>query len=334
MVTDPAILKILAIAGATAVVAACAEFLHSRRIAATDPLLHANDAMPAEWTRHLPWIRTTCLALLAGAFGIFYHASASAQNGPTQPRERHLVVLLDVSPSMLIRDADESGTQSRAERAARILTEILNRCPGDHIKLSLIAFYTEPKALVQNTTDRNVVRYMASELPLHILFKPGKTDLLKSLNQAPKIIPDLPYRSASLLVLSDGDAVANTGLTPLPNSFDEALFIGVGRTSSGTFIDDHNSRQDGASLASLARRLHGTYLDLNKKPLPLTILPNLTLPSASQPLSVNRLIPFAKTIAALTTILLAFIPVALAHFGTISHNRQSRPSWIPKAMTR
>jgi Ca-activated chloride channel family protein len=334
MVTDPAILKILALSIATAVVAGCAEMMHARRVAASRPLLHANDATPAEWTRHLPWIRTTCLALLASAFGILYHASASAQNGQTKPRERHLVVLLDVSPSMLIRDAGESGTESRAERAAQILTEILNRCPGDHIKLSLVAFYTEPKALVQDTTDRNVVRYMASELPLHILFKPGKTDLLKSLNQTPKLTPDLPYRSASLLVLSDGDAVANTGLTPLPNSFDEALFVGVGRTSSGTFIDDHNSRQDNASLASLARRLRATYFDLNQKPLPLNALPNLTIPSTSRPLSVDRLIPIAKALAALTTSLLTLLPIALTYFGTTSRNRHSHQPWIPQATTR
>lgn len=334
MVTDPAILKILALSAATAVIAGCAETIHARRIAATRPLLLANDATPAAWTRHLPWIRTACIALLASAFGILYHASAEAQNGQTKPRERHLVVLLDVSPSMLIRDAGESGTESRTERAARILTEILNRCPGEHIKISLVAFYTEPKALVQDTTDRNVIRYMASELPLHILFKPGKTDLLKSLNQTPKITPELPYRSASLLVLSDGDAIANTGLNPLPNSFDEVLFIGVGRTSSGTFIDDHNSRQDSASLASLARRLRGTYFDLNQKPLPLNALPNLTIPSTSRPLSVDRLIPIAKALAALTTSLLALLPVALTYFGTSSSNRHPRHSWIPQPTTR
>jgi Ca-activated chloride channel family protein len=332
MVTEPAMIRTLALTAATALIAGGAEFMHARRIQATVPLLHANHASPAPWTHHLPWIRTVCVALLAGALSILFHASDSTQHGKTQPRERHLVALLDVSPSMLIRDAGKSGGESRAERAARILTELLNRCPGDHIKMSLIAFYTEPKPLVQATTDRNVIRYMASELPLHILFKPGKTDLLKSINLTPKIIPELPYRSASLLVLSDGDAISNTGLNPLPKCFDEALFVGVGRTSGGTFIDDHNSRQDNASLASLARRLRATYLDLNQNQLPLNTLPNLTLPSSSSPLSMDRLVPLAKVVTALTSSVLSLIPIALAHFGTISRNRnqQTRQSWMPQ----
>ncbi len=334
MVTEPAIIRTLTLTTAIALLAGGAEFLHARRIQATAPLLRANQASPAPWTHHLPWIRTVCIALLAGALSILFHASDSTQRGKNHLRERHLIVLLDVSPSMLIRDAGESGSESRAERASRILTELLNRCPGDHLKISLVAFYTEPKPLVQATNDRNVIRYMASELPLHILFKPGKTDLLKSLNLTPKLIPELPYRSASLLVLSDGDAIANTGLNPLPNSFDEALFVGVGRTSGGTFIDDHNSRQDSASLASLARRLRATYLDLNLKPLPLNVLPNLTLPSSSSPLSSDRLVPLAKAVAAISSGVLSLIPIALSAFGTISRNRnrsqQPRQSWMPQ----
>lgn len=326
MVNDPHLTQPLLVALSVAALTGFGELLHARRTRAVTALLIANHLAPASWTRSLQWIRPLALALLAASLHTLWltHPTAAPEKSP--PRERNLIVLLDVSPSMLIRDAGDATTESRAERASKLLTDLLNRCPGDHVKISLAAFYTHTKPLVQSTTDRNVIRHMASELPLHILFQPGKTDLLKSLNELPKLFPNLPYRSTSLLVLSDGDAVAKTGLNPLPNAFDEVLFVGVGRTSGGTFIDDHNSRQDNASLASLARRLRASYQDANQKPLALNVLPHLTVPSPSKALSPNQLILLAKIGTALASVLLALIPLALSRFGA---RRQPKPSHTP-----
>ncbi len=315
-------------AAGAALVTFLAETFHARRIARASGLLQANSARPAAWTRRLPHLRTALAALLAWALALLAQAPPSLSQERGAPRERHLVVLLDVSPSMLIRDAGEAGTETRAARAAHLLTDLLNRIPGSGVRHTLAAFYDAPQLLIQNSTDRNLLQYMASELPLHILYKPAKTDLLQSLNQLPALLPEMPYRSASLVVFSDGDTVAQTGLHPLPNAFTEVLVVGVGKVGGGTFIDDHNSQQDAASLGTLARRLKGRYADCNQRPLPADALAELRAPERSRGLLDEDWIRLAKVLAVVASAGFCLLPLCLQRWGIV------RPKTVPAHSVR
>ena len=79
-----------------------------------------------------------------------------------------------------------------------------------------------------------------------------------------------------VLVLTDGDAVPDTGLQAMPSAVSDVLIVGVGNVARGTFLDSHLSRQDGASLSQVARRLGGHYHDGNLKNVPGELLRQLT----------------------------------------------------------
>jgi Ca-activated chloride channel family protein len=161
---------------------AFAETLHAKRVRLSAPLAFGPSFHPANWTQALPALRAI---LIAGAiWGLMTLISLDGSRAQSKAEgERHLFVLLDVSPSMLIEDAGPERNQRRALRAAEVLESVLNRAPGNHLKISLSAFYTTQKPLIQESIDRNLILYMAKDLPLHIAFKAGKTNLLEALNK-------------------------------------------------------------------------------------------------------------------------------------------------------
>ena len=89
---------------------------------------------------------------------------------------RHLVILLDVSPSMQLSDAGPGGQQTRAKRAAEILMSILNRIALEQCRVSVVAFYNGAKPVVIDTSDPEVVRNILSDLPLDQAFNVGTPD--------------------------------------------------------------------------------------------------------------------------------------------------------------
>src|SRR5690606_7174313 len=136
-------------------------------------------------------------------------------------------------------------------------------------------FYTETRMMVSECRDRELILHLAGGTPFHITYKPGKTDLLASLNQVGALMKGWQRKSTTLLVISDGDSVPPVGLQPMPSAVAQVIFVGVGDPHRGTFIDGHVSRQDTANLSQLARRLHGRYYDGNTRHLPsdaLTVL--------------------------------------------------------------
>ena len=55
-------------------------------------------------------------------------------------KQRHVILLLDVSPSMRLVDAGPTGTISRTQRGAEIVESLFDRVPIRQYKLSVIAF--------------------------------------------------------------------------------------------------------------------------------------------------------------------------------------------------
>jgi Ca-activated chloride channel family protein len=305
-----------------------AEKRHLRRMQHAAVLAFGHSGATRHWLVFQPGFRALGTAFFA--WGLLTLLSLDGGNIQTAAtRTRHLMLLLDVSPSMLITDAGAAHNQSRALRAAEVLLSALNRAPGNHLKISVTAFYTHAKPLVQQTVDRELVMFMAQHLPLHIAFKSGKTNLVKSVNQAAALCTELPRDSTTLLILSDGDTLSDTGLSPLPASISRVLVGGVGDASRGAFIDSHVSRQDSASLGQLARRLKGFYYDCNVRNFPSEVLTSLIEPNPGKfGLSWNRRLLALLSLCCGAGIL-GLLPILTHHFGTTRHASPARSALPP-----
>lgn len=260
----------------TAALAAAGEWLHARRVARVGRLAFGPGGRPRRWTLLAAPARVLALAGCVWALvTLLGFDRLSRERERAGAAKRHLMVLLDVSPSMQLADAGEDGSQRRAARAAAVLKSALDRVPGDEVRFTVASAYTEGRLLVKECRDRELVLHMATGVPFFLTYKPGKTDLLRCLNQSGEWMRDWPRKSATLLVISDGDSVPPAGLKPMPSAVAEVLFAGVGETGRGTFIDGHLSRQDAANLSQLARRLGGKYYDCNVRQLPSDALRKL-----------------------------------------------------------
>lgn len=302
---------------AAAGVGAFGEWLHARRIRRVGALAFGPGERPRRWTLVAPFIRVIALAGLAWSLITlisFNHQirDRNRASGGT----RHLMVLLDVSPSMLLKDAGENGSQTRNARASAVLKSVLDRVPGDHVRFSAAGFYTETRLMVNDCKDRELILYLAGGTPFHITYKPGKTDLLKSLNEAGELMKDWERKSTTLLVISDGDSVPPTGLKPMPSSVADVIFAGVGDSGRGTFVDGHLSRQDTANLSQLARRLNGTFQDCNVRHLPSDVLAKLNAeePGGAKWKTDRRMI--ALIVLATSSALLCLLPLLLEYLGS------------------
>jgi Ca-activated chloride channel family protein len=299
------------------------EWLHARRTRRLAALAFGPGGKARRaWTKAVPLARV--LAAGAGAWALVTLLSFDDR---TRARElgnntdRHLVVLLDVSPSMLLRDAGEGGAFTRNARAAAVLKSVLDRLPGDGVRFTAIGFYTEARMLVKACRDRELLLHMATGTPFHITYKPGKTDVLGSVNQAGAMVKDFPRKSVTLLVLSDGDSLPPGGLQPLPSSVERVIIAGVGDTARGSFIDGHQSRQDTANLGQLARRLGGDFHDANLRHLPDEALDAITDDEAgASKWRVDRRMA-ALLLLGFSASVFALLPLLLDAFGSAWRHR-------------
>lgn len=318
MVMNPAMIPTYAVwaALAAAGLAALGEWLHGRRVARLGRLAFGPAGKPRAWTRVVPSLRVAAMAGLAWSL-----VTLLAFNNRVRDRERkeglarHLMILLDVSPSMLLADAGEGGAETRNARASAVLKSALDRVTGDNVRFSAAGFYTEARMMVKECRDRELILHLAGGTPFHITYQPGRTDILASLNKAGEFMKDWPRKSATLLVISDGGSVAPTGLKPMPSAVGEVIIAGVGDASRGTFIDGHLSRQDSASLSQLARRLGGKYFDCNVRHIPSDALRRLNAGDAGSAKwrADRRMV--ALLVMAGSSALLCAIPLLLEWFG-------------------
>jgi Ca-activated chloride channel family protein len=225
-------------------------------------------------------------------------------------------VALDVSPSMQLKDAGPDGKQSRSQRAGEVLMSLLNRIATDQVRISIIAFYTDAKPVVVDTFDLEVVKNALNDLPLDLAFDVGKTKLFDGVRAAAELARPWKPGSATLVVVSDGDTIPDTGAPELPRSVQRVVIVGVGDARSGRFIDGHQSRQDASTLRQLASRLRGDHVDANEKHLPSSLLVSLssTLPLRDTHERGRRELALAAI--ALGAAVLAGLPVALALAGS------------------
>lgn len=295
--------------------AALGEFLHARRVRRVAYLAFGPRARPAHWARAAPTLRVLSAGLLSFGFLVLLHNEpAPAEPDPESEPAQHLLVSLDVSPSMWLADAGPRGDQRRSERAADLVETLLVRLDRATTRVTVVAFYSSSMPVVVEGWDMEVVSNVLRGLPLSHAFEVGQTRLQDGVRGALAFARAWPRGTATLLVLSDGDAVAEEPLGEIPPSIADALVVGVGNPYRGSAIAGRSSRQDEAALKHLAARLGGSYHDGNEKHIPTSVVASLRM-GAPEGVQAATLVDLARVALGLGAALLALLPLALAWAG-------------------
>ena len=294
------------------------EVLHARRVHRLRHLLFGPKGAPAAWASAAPFLRILASSALAWGLTTLIFVEPKVHAGEEIPDDewRHLLLVYDVSPSMMLEDAGASGDQTRHERARELIESMFERVKIGQYKVSVIATYNGAKPVVTDTKDIEVVRHMLTEVDLQYAFKVGKTKLFDGIQVACDLARTWQVNSALLVIVSDGDTVPSTGMPTLPPSIGGTLVIGVGDHLSGSFIGGQQSRQDESTLRQVAIRTGGEFHNGNRRQVPSDILNAAAKDSRKPLLEQLTLREYALIAVTLASFVLALLPVLLHYFGT------------------
>ncbi|MBI5431684.1 MAG: VWA domain-containing protein [Planctomycetes bacterium] len=311
----------LIVGAAEFVLASLAEAIHARRVRRLAGLAFGPTRRPHAWAHAAPVLRV--LGATAAGWGLStllwlepqrYEIGTEATLAARDPE--HILIALDVSPSMRLVDAGPKKTESRMARARALMESFFDRVPLEVCRVSVVAFYNGAKPVVVDTQDFEVVRNILGDLPMHYAFPAGRTKLFDGLEEAARLAKPWNPRSTTLVVLSDGDTVPSTGIPRMPPSVRSVIVVGVGDPTVGKFIDGRHSRQDVSTLKQVAARLGGAFHNGNEKQLGSSLIADamgLEEQSVFQRLSRREYALIASLAGALAY---AVLPLLLAAFGT------------------
>ncbi len=260
-------------------IAGAGEWLHYRRIARVARLAFGPSGKPSTWVAAAPYVRVVGVAAAAwGAAVLIAYDPVGGDQTPAPRASKQLLIALDVSPSMLIKDAGpDTEKMTRSQWAGKVVQGVLDRLDMKQTRITLVVFYTKAMTVLTDTTDKNVIANMFDGLQLHVAFDPGPTDLASGVNSALQIARPWARRSTTLVVVSDGDAKTELGRVTLPPAIADTIVIGVGDPNKPTLVSGHSSKQEALSLKTLAARLGGTYHEGNRLHLPSELLAKLSM---------------------------------------------------------
>ncbi|WP_193213526.1 vWA domain-containing protein [Luteolibacter marinus] len=315
MSTTPLLLALAAV-----ILAAGAEWIHAGRVRSVAALAFGPGKRAAVPGMIAPLIRVAGLACLTWGLATLLVLPPAAHRSTVkdvEPKERqHLLLVLDVSPSMRLQDAGAGGKESRMDRARAIVESIIARTAHDKLHTSVVAVYNGAKPVVVETRDLEILHNLMDDLPMHQAFPSGKTKLLDGLKEAAGIAAKWPPGSATLVLISDGDSVPATGMPKMPPAVGGVLVAGVGDPVKGSFIDGHHSRQDGSTLRQIATRLGGEYHDGNAKLVPSAMLQRLGTLAVDGKARLPGLRELAILLSCTGAVLLAGLPLLLHFTGS------------------
>ncbi|MEE3177040.1 MAG: VWA domain-containing protein [Verrucomicrobiota bacterium] len=295
-----------------------AEMIHSRRITNIAILSFGPSSLPSSWARIAP--ATRCMAVALAMWGLTTLLTIEPKIHKAKAVDadeiRHIVIVLDVSPSMKIKDAGEDGTRTRRKRAFELMESFFKRVRVEQMRLSLIAVYNGAKPVVVDTKDAEVVRNFLDSMDMYTAFEAGKTHLFDGLDLATEISSQWRQDSTTIVLLSDGDTVPSVGIPKMPRSVNGILVIGVGNPIKGTFLDGQNSKQDASTLRQIALRLNGTYHDGNVKHIPSETISSLVSVEEKSALEKMTRREYALVAIGTSALILAALPFILNFFGT------------------
>ena len=311
---------VAAAAGIAAVVTLLAELLHARRIRRISGLAFGPSQQPSVAARAVPAIRVLAAAGLAGSLLVLAMAEPMShrKDGGTVSFEKlkHVLIVLDVSPSMRLEDAGQKNDVSRMKRARDVMESYFQRIPMSEFRVTVIAVYTDAFPVVEDTKDAAVVRNILNDLPMHFAFVPGETNLFAGIEKAAEVAKGWRPRSATMVMVTDGDTVPATGMPRLPASIADVLIVGIGDPKKGSFINGKNSRQDVSTLRQIAARLGGTYHNGNEKHLSTALIEKLTTQMEGESKIQLTAREAALIVLGVCIALLAAIPFILHYAGT------------------
>jgi len=307
-----------------------AELLHTLRIRRVAQLAFGPGEKPAMWTRAVPVLKSVAVgALVWGLMTLIL--IEPKKHSSDQERElasdefRHVLMVLDVSPSMRLVDAGPTKEKSRMSRAREVMESFFRRVPLELYRISVVAVYNGAKPVVVDTKDVEVVRNILGDLPMHYAFESGKTKLFDGLREAAEVAKHWVPRSTTLVVISDGDTIPAQGMPKLPASIDSVLVVGVGDPVTGKFIDGRQSRQDVSTLRQMATRLGGAFHNGNERHLSSVLIGDLTAIEGKSAFEKLTRREYALLACAVGATILALLPLVLHFLGT-----QWRPGRAPK----
>lgn len=316
------------VAGVVVVLAALAEVLHARRIVRVAPLAFGPRRLAMLWVAGLgTFLRIAAAGAVAwGLVTLALLPPMTHKEGEIKDGEyRHLVMVLDVSRSMTLEDSGPGGKQTRAMRAADLIQSFFERVSAEKYKTTLIAFTTEAKVVAHDTTDREVIRHILTEIPLRHAFKPGETNIFSGLEEAAKVAKPWPPNSAVLMIVTDGDTVPATGIPKMPPSIgSNVVFVGVGNPNTARAIGSHMSRQDASTLRQTATRLNGVYHDGNEKHMSTELVSRIDERAAPKDKDHWTEREYALLCVGIGGGVLALLPFLLAILGTGWHPGRRR----------
>ena len=295
-----------------------AETLHQRRVTSLASLAFGPEGKPAFLGRVMPWLKAPAAAL--ATWGLLVLATMPPKVHPPEKASegeiKHVMMILDVSPSMQLIDAGKEGMISRRKQCATLMQSFFRRVIMEQVRLSVIAVYTGAKPVVVDTRDVEVVRNILNDLPMSHAFDPGQTQLFSGLEEAIGICRPWAKDSTTLIILSDGDTLPAIGMPSLPPSVSDVLVVGVGDPHQGSFINGYQSKQENSTLRQMAARLGGVYHDGNARHIQSDVLERMM--NAGKEGSAIRLTlrEFALMAASIGSLLLATTPFLLAWGGT------------------
>jgi Ca-activated chloride channel family protein len=317
-VVDPDLTPLLAALGAL-ILGAAAELWHARRIRRLATLKFGPGGKPAAWVRAAAPLGVLALGALAWGLATLalieprHHGQGESNRGTEFD---HVLLVLDVSPSMRLQDAGPTRKQSRMARARDVLTSFFNRVPIERYRVSVVAVYNGAKPVVVDTKDFEVVRNILGDLPMQYAFQAGKTKLFDGLEEAARVAKPWNPRSTTLLLVSDGDTVPGSGMPKMPSSIGGVLVVGVGDPFIGKFIDGRQSRQDSSTLKQIAARLSGSFHDGNEKQIATSLIAEVTGASNDEPWQKLTRREYALMACAAGAGLMALLPILLHYLGT------------------
>ncbi|MCH2162638.1 MAG: VWA domain-containing protein [Phycisphaerales bacterium] len=261
-------------------IVAVAEWMHARRMRRIARLAFGMEGRPAAWVALVPVSRVAAVGMLT--WGLLMLAVLDPEVRSMDKPEgasKHLLVALDVSPSMMLEDSGpEREKVMRSIWGGKVVQGILDRLDMATTRISLVAFYTDAITVLKETHDKSVIANALDGLPMYVAFESGPTKVQEGVASALDMAKGWMPESATLVVLSDGDTLSSSAPTMrLPASIADVIVIGVGDPHRSMSISGHSSRQDVTSLKQLATRLGGYYHQGNEKHLPSKVMNGLTM---------------------------------------------------------
>lgn len=306
---------------------ALAELIHIWRCRRLGRLAFGPKRRASFWVYAAPVLRAASAAALGWGLTTLMTIEPRVHvAGEAEPTEvKHVILILDVSPSMRLDDAGPEGDQSRMQRASDVLESFFKRVPLAQYRISVVAVYNGAKPVVVDTRDIEVVRNILNDLPMHYAFPVGKTTLFAGLEEAAKVAKPWTPGSTTVLMITDGDTVPAKGMPKLPASVRNVVVIGIGDPRKGKFIDGRQSRQETSILNQIANRLHGVYHNGNEKHLSSNLIADLTKAEKESLWESLTIREYALIACGLGASVFAFLPVFLHFFGT---------GWMPGVRSR